>query len=167
MDEQEYRRLYSKIEDKIASQLQDEMERIYALMDAERQNYIQSLNRTWAIDNDAPPPNVSDLGKPYNYSGLIKKEQGNGHAAAPPDHFETRNDQIRYVIPLISGDEISQPKVMDKLRELFPEEASYIQTPNISKVLRDLEKKGSLVKVRDAHANSPTIYRRVNGLARK
>jgi hypothetical protein len=165
IDQQEYRRLFGKIEGKIAAKRNAEMERIEAELEAERRSYIESLNRTWALDNDDPPPDTSDLSLAFSTLEPVEAAQGNGsQPSSVPDHFETRNDQIRFVIPLIEGDEISQPKVMDKLRELFPEEASYIQTPNISKVLRGLEKNGALKKVRGAHANNPTIYRRVNGL---
>ena len=161
MDEQEYRRLYAKIADKIADKLQEEIERVYALLESERMSYTDSLRLTWALDNDDPPPDVSDISEPLTPVKKFLIPRGNGHYPPIPEHFATGNDRIRYVIPLIEGDIISQPLIADKLRELFPDEVSYIQTPNISKVLRSLEERGELVKVRNAHGNQPTIYRRV------
>jgi hypothetical protein len=72
----------------------------------------------------------------------------------------SKAQRIKSIVPLMEGDEVSQPLVITKVRELYPDLA-YIDPTIVTKALRELEKDGVLVQVRPRRAKHPAVFRKV------
>jgi hypothetical protein len=158
MNRDDYIRLHSKINARYEESLKLAFDRIKAKLDAERRKDLESLKRTWTLDNSTPPPEI-DVNSPSNaVNNEIRANQAdNTHNSRP---LRSRNDKIRRAVQLIEGDEVTQPIVMKKLEEEFPEAAKGLAPTLISKVLRWLEDHGALITVSMGSARKPRVYRK-------
>jgi hypothetical protein len=87
-----------------------------------------------------------------------------GRSSPRPEDYPTRSSWMRSIINELEG-EISQTTLRKRLTEIAPDVAATIQTTSISKIFRLGEEEGALVKVADAYAKFPAVYRRVKPLS--
>jgi hypothetical protein len=168
MDAKEYKRLYKKIEEKLKGKCK-ELEHLYVMIHVEQHNLVNALNTLWRLENDNKPhPAVADLDIPVidfrsKKSQPIIQSNGNGNSAPQHEGLKNRNDVVRHVVRRFdAGDEVTAQIVMAALGLDYPDVAQEFRgrTTMISKVLRLMEEKGELEKVKEGVGFKPTIYRR-------
>jgi hypothetical protein len=136
---------------------QQEYEALKRTCREEYEKNLEAIERVWAMAGKASIPLTdapSVAASPSNVASNTASQSGNGQPL-------TQAGRIRKALPLLEGD-ITQPKVMEKLKEIDPELAKVVAQPVISKVLkREAEKKdGSLDLVKKAKGTHPTVYRK-------
>lgn len=161
MDRDEYFRLHDKINARYQESLKSAIEKIEAKLKAERRRDLEGLKRTWMLDNDAPPPEVAiedavREGDADQVVGFV------GEAS----ELRSRNDKIRRAVRLVEGDEVTQPMVMAKLEEVFPDAVAGLDPTLISKVLRWLEDHGALTTLSMGSRGNPRRYRKTQDINR-
>jgi len=168
MDSDEYLRLYRRLDANQLARFQAGVEKLKAELAEERRKDVEALNRTWALANDdTPPPDVSALASERVPVTAPQVARNNGsHAPTPALH--TRNHRIRHAARQVEGDVVTQPLVMAKLRELFPEDAKNLDGTVISKNLRKMEDDGELETIAEAarDGSSPRVFRKMQAMSR-
>jgi hypothetical protein len=118
---------------------------------------------------DIESENDSDSGMPDSTGRLTGNNGRESTPAITLSAFDeagkpmSKMQRIKNIVPFVEGDEVSQPLVMAKVRELCPD-LIYTDPTIVTKALRELEEEGVLVEVQKARAKNPAVFRKVSSL---
>lgn len=159
MNRDDYFRLYNKITAQYAERFQSELTKIKARLQNEQQRDLEGLNRIWSLANGTPPPEIEG-------NGLENEGIQPTGSYGEDIELRSRNDKIRRAVRLLEGDIVTQPLVMQKLKETFPEAVKGLDPTLISKVLRWLEDHKALETVSMGSPKKPRVYRKKEAINR-
>lgn len=143
MNREEYRELTRKIvalyEGRVVEYARE--------MESEKEKDLQAIARIWRLENDGQDPPTFVLANPP-----YAKASTNGA------HPISQKQKIRRIIEGLSGP-VDSAKVLKRFGELYIDsDEKQPESSTISKVFREMEKKGEIRKTKEAGFQQPAEY---------
>lgn len=164
MSKQEGQHLKEQLTDVIESDYQAGLARLdeeRAELEVIRFERLKALDTILPLLKNGQPKKAVRLVTPKSSPG--KSAKGDKADSSEPEL--SQKTKVMIAVSKVKGEEVSQPIVFTKLKEVFPDLAATIHATNISKILRMLEEERALKKVKDAHASQPTLYEKASAFA--